>query len=91
MTTDIKIRTNGSYVAEVRNDAGDLLGSNGPSSHTGGAVESNWINVGHGGFIVIERSATEDEIHAANNGDTGNTGEHDDLEVQDNDDENDDE
>lgn len=61
MTTSIKIRTNGDYVAEAKNLNGLVLGHAGPGNN----VESNWIGVPHTGFTVSERSATPDEIATA--------------------------
>jgi hypothetical protein len=62
MTTSIKVRTNGNYVAEVKNDSGAILGKAGPGSN----VESDWIGVPHqGGVSITERTATTEEIEAA--------------------------
>lgn len=61
MTTSIKIRTNGNYVAEATNAAGGILGKAGPGDN----VESDWIHVPHDGFSVSERPATAAEIDAA--------------------------
>jgi len=69
MTTDMKIRTNGNYVATLTDALGSVLGSVGPSIGEG-PVESDWINVPHGDEVTLsERPATEDEIHEAINGD----------------------
>jgi hypothetical protein len=62
MTTSARIRCNGNYVAQAFDMNKTLLGSAGPGSN----VESEWINVGHNGFYVTERPATEEEIAAAN-------------------------
>jgi hypothetical protein len=62
MTTSIKIRTNGNYVAEAKNSGGTIIGKSGPGNN----VESEWIGVPHGGFNVTERNATAEEIEAAN-------------------------
>lgn len=60
MTTSMKLRTNGNYVAEARNEAGgaSLYGAAGPGSN----VESDWFNVPHTGVNVTERAATQEEI-----------------------------
>lgn len=62
MTTSVKIRTNGNYVAELQDEAGDVIGSAGPGSN----VESDWINVPHGTEVgLTERNATAEEIEKA--------------------------
>jgi len=63
MTTSIKIRTNGSYVAELKNSQGSVLGKAGPGNNQ----ESEWIYVPHGEQATFsERTATAEEIeHAA--------------------------
>lgn len=61
MTTSVKIRTNGNYVAEAKNSGGTIIGTAGP----GNQVESDWINVPHDGFSVTERQATAEEIEKA--------------------------
>lgn len=65
MTTSIKVKTNGDYVAEVQNENGDVLGKAGPGSN----VESEWIGVAHTGISVAERPATAEEIEAAKSAD----------------------
>jgi len=62
MTTNVKVQTNGNYVAMVKID-GEDKGTVGPGS----AVEKQWY-IPHGGVHNVEieeRSATEDEINAA--------------------------
>lgn len=62
MTTQVKIQTNGSYVAELKNVNGSVLGKAGPGNN----VESEWIHVPHGQtHTVTEREATAEEIEAA--------------------------
>jgi len=58
MTTSIKVRTNGSYVAEVKNASGAILGKSGPGSN----AESDWIGVPHDGVTIDERPATAEEV-----------------------------
>lgn len=61
MTTNVKITTNGNYVAELKNADGVVLGSAGPGQN----VESGSIYVPHNETVTIsERPATEDEIAA---------------------------
>lgn len=61
MTTSIKVRTNGNYVAEVKNSSGAVLGKAGPGSN----VESDWIWISHGEEVSIaERTATAEEVEA---------------------------
>ena len=62
MTTNVKVNTNGSYVAEVKIDGTDL-GSVGPGS----MVEKSWY-LPHGSKHVVEieeRNATAEEIEAS--------------------------
>lgn len=62
MTTSIKIRTNGSYVAEAKNAAGNVIGKSGPGNN----VESEWIGLPHDGVhSIVERAATAEEVEAA--------------------------
>lgn len=62
MTTSVKLRTNGNYVSELKDEAGNVLGKAGPGSN----VESNWLNFPHGQTATItERPATDEEIEAA--------------------------
>lgn len=63
MTTSIKVRTNGNYVAEVKTNSGAILGKAGPGS----SVESDWIGVPHAGVSIVERTATPEEVEAAKN------------------------
>lgn len=61
MTTNVKVQTNGNYVAEVNIDGKDV-GSVGPGS----GVEKSWY-IPHGGFHTVtihERDATEAEVEA---------------------------
>lgn len=62
MTTTVRIRTNGDYVSELRDAAGNVVGSAGPGS----SVESGEITVPHGSTMTLtERDATDDEKVAA--------------------------
>lgn len=62
MTTSIKLRTNGNYVSELKNERGDVLGSAGPGSN----VESEWISFPHGQTATVtERPATPEETQKA--------------------------
>lgn len=66
MTTSVKLRTNGDYVSEIKNEGGTVLGHAGPGNN----VESEWINFPHGyTATVTERKATPEEIEAAKNPD----------------------
>jgi hypothetical protein len=62
MTTSIKVRTNGSYVAEAKDSNGSIVGKAGPGSN----VESDWIHLRHADvFTIAERDATTEEVEAA--------------------------
>lgn len=62
MTTQVKLQTNGNYVAEVKDSGGNIRGSAGP----GTMVESGWIGIDHSGTNTItERPATDEEVAAA--------------------------
>lgn len=63
MTTDVIVRTNGNYVAEVKID-GEDKGGVGP----GNLVQRQFF-IPHGGKHIVEieeRPATQEEIDAAN-------------------------
>jgi hypothetical protein len=70
MTTDVKVRTNGNYVAMVKID-GEDKGTVGPSKITAagsGGPESKQFYIPHGGVHTVEieeRAATPEEIEAA--------------------------
>lgn len=70
MTTDIIVRTNGSYVAMIKID-GEDKGTVGPSKITSagsGGPESKQFFIPHGGIHTVEieeRAATAEEIEAA--------------------------
>jgi len=62
MTTQVKIQTNGNYVAEIKDAAGTIVGSAGPGAN----IESGWIYLPHGQvFTFAERPATAEEIAKA--------------------------
>lgn len=62
MTTNVKIQTNGNYVAELRDEGNTVVASVGPGNN----VESNWIHVPHGSIATLsERDATAEEIAKA--------------------------
>lgn len=71
MTTDIRIRVNGNYVAEGTVTFGDGTPNAikvGPSPIDGPPIETS-INVPHGSDVATlfkERPATEEEVAAAN-------------------------
>lgn len=68
MTTSVKLRTNGNYVAELKNNDGEVVGSAGPGSN----VESDWVNLPHGeNHTIEERKATDEEVEAAKPKDDG--------------------
>lgn len=64
MTTSLKITTNGSYVATVKNEKGEELVSVGP-----GTMVEKQLYFRHGAgpqtYVVEERSATAEEVEAA--------------------------
>ena len=61
MTTSFKLRTNGNYVSEARNEGGTIIATAGPGSN----VESEWVIYPHGtGVTISERPATAEEISA---------------------------
>jgi len=63
MTTNVKITTNGNYVAELKNAGGTVLGKAGPGS----MKESPSIYIPHNETVTVsERPATEEETAAAN-------------------------
>lgn len=63
MTTNVKITTNGNYVAELKNSGGTVLGKAGP----GQMAESGSIYIPHNETVTIsERPATAEEIEALN-------------------------
>lgn len=62
MTTSFKLRTNGNYVSEAKNEGGTIIAKAGPGSN----VESDWVSYPHRtGVTISERAATDDEIAAA--------------------------
>lgn len=63
MTTSFKLRTNGNFVSEAKNEGGTIIAKAGPGSN----VESEWVHYPHGTNVTIsERPATDDEVAAAN-------------------------
>lgn len=65
MTAKFKLGVNGNFVLEAKDSSGNVIAHVGPGSN----VEGEWVSGPHDQtYTITERSATEDEIQAVNNG-----------------------